>query len=267
MRLAKRAVFSVIHRIPAPVRRAFLQNELSECRARITHRFLQEFGNIVQSGPFKGMEIPSEPSWGDGDRLQKLLGSYESELHQWISRILARRYDTILNIGCAEGYYAVGLARSAPPMTEVFAYDINPVARRVCARAAEKNGVRDRVKVLGRCSSESLRGVLLQGGRSFAFVDCEGAELELLRPDRVPMLRDTDILVECHDFVDPSITGTLYRRLSPTHSIERVDEGPRDPNQFPFLKGLSGIERSLAVCEFRPEMMHWLLCTVKRIRK
>ena len=261
MRFARRAVYSVIRRFPAAVRRVFLQHEISDCREQIPRRFQQEFGNIVQSGPFKGMEILPEFSWADGDRLPKLLGSYESELHQWISQIPTRHYDTILDIGCAEGYYAVGLARATPSTTQILGYDINPDARRLCAQAAKKNSVADRVKVFGRCSSESLEETLLHAGRSFALFDCEGAELELLRPDLVPKLQDTDILIECHDFVDRSITDTLYRRLSPTHLIERVDEGPRDPNQFPYLKGLSGMERSIAVCEFRPEMMHWLLCT------
>jgi hypothetical protein len=94
----------VIRRFPAAVRRVFLQHELSGCREQITRRFQKEFGDIVQSGPFKGMEILPESSWADGDRLPKLLGSYESELHRWISQIPTRHYDTILDIGCAEGY-------------------------------------------------------------------------------------------------------------------------------------------------------------------
>jgi SAM-dependent methyltransferase len=207
------------------------------------------------------MEVLADYSWGDGNRLPKLLGSYECELHGWISQILARRYDTILDIGCAEGYYAVGLARSSPPTTRVLGFDINAAARRISAQTAERNGVSERVNVGGGCSIESLTGILSQGGRSFAFFDCEGAELELLRPDLIPALRNTDMLVECHDHLDRSLTDTLYRRLSPTHLIQRVDEGPRDPNNFLFLKNLSGMERALAVCEFRPEMMHWLLCT------
>ncbi len=265
MRLARRAAYRVIACLPATARRIFLDHELSDCRARITRQFVEEFGGIVQSGPFSGMEILADYSWGDGNRLPKLLGSYECELHGWILQILARRYDTILDIGCAEGYYAVGLARSSPPTTRVLGLDINAAARRICAQTAERNGVSERVSLGGVCSIESLTGILSQGGRSFAFFDCEGAELELLRPDLIPALRNTDMLVECHDHLDRGLTDTLYRRLSPTHLIQRVDEGSRDLDQFPFLKSLSGIERSLAVCEFRPEMMHWLLCTSKNL--
>jgi len=41
-----------------------------------------------------------------------------------IARVLDDRRPTVfLDVGCAEGYYAVGFALSAPE-TEVFAYDI-----------------------------------------------------------------------------------------------------------------------------------------------
>jgi precorrin-6B methylase 2 len=209
------------------------------------------------------MELLEEFSWGDGQILPKLLGSYECELHPWISRVSARAYDTIVDVGCAEGYYAVGLARSSASTAQVLAFDVDADARRLCWKSAEKNEVSDRIKVLGQCSPASLEEALEHGGRSFAIFDCEGSELELLVPDLVPMLRETDILVECHDRINPAITETLYSRLSPTHSIRRVDEESRDFRQYPFLEGLSGLERSLALCEFRAEAMHWLLFSSK----
>jgi SAM-dependent methyltransferase len=263
MRLGRKVIHAGLRTFPKSVRRVLLECELSDRRETITEHFSQGSGNIVQAGPFKGMEIPTGLSWGDGDRLPKLLGSYEAELHRWISRIVKQRYDIILDVGCAEGYYAVGLARCTAPPTKVLAFDISADARRICALAAEMNGVAGRVLLFDRCSPQALRDVLSKHGRSFALLDCEGAELELLRPDLVPNLRTTDLLVECHDFLDNTITETLCQRLSSTHSIERVDEQPRDFNQFPFLKGLGGFERSLALCEFRPEMMHWLLCISK----
>jgi hypothetical protein len=40
----------------------------------------------------------------------KFLGTYERELHRVIERAIWRRPKYVLNIGCAEGFYAVGLA-------------------------------------------------------------------------------------------------------------------------------------------------------------
>ena len=47
----------------------------------------------------------------DGDLPPKLLCCYEAELHPAIERAAARNPQLIVTIGCAEGYYAVGMAR------------------------------------------------------------------------------------------------------------------------------------------------------------
>src|SRR6266852_7856164 len=67
----------------------------------------------VVAGPFKGMNIPLSdvskrllPSY--------VLGSTELELKGLIERLIARRYSTIINVGEADGYYAVGFARRSP---------------------------------------------------------------------------------------------------------------------------------------------------------
>ncbi len=55
-------------------------------------------------------------------------------------------YETVLNIGCPEGYYAVGMARHMPA-TRVLAFDLNPVAQQTCVVLAAKNDVAKRVQV------------------------------------------------------------------------------------------------------------------------
>ena len=54
--------------------------------------------------------------------IPKLLGSYEQELQPLLQRLAAQNYSEIVDIGCAEGYYAIGLGGCFPrakfsPMT------------------------------------------------------------------------------------------------------------------------------------------------------
>ena len=65
-----------------------------------------------------------------------------------INVVVERRYDALINIGAAEGCYAVGLARLMPG-TEVVACDYDASAQAVCRELTEKNGVADRVVVSG----------------------------------------------------------------------------------------------------------------------
>lgn len=228
-------------------------------RAEITAFLLQTQGHKVLSGPFSGMTLLDDVVWGDGDIAPKLLGTYEEELHSAIIKAAGRNASVVVNVGCAEGYFSVGLARLLPN-ARVFAFDINANAQAICRKAAEANGVGSRVVTAGACSIDALRKLIAQDGRVLLFVDCEGAELELLNPSLLPELRTCDIIVECHDFMNRSITSTLTQRLSSTHKIENIIEGPRDPNRFAFLRPLLATDRWLAVDEKRPETMNWLTC-------
>ncbi|MGE0416920.1 MAG: hypothetical protein AB7O80_08945 [Acetobacteraceae bacterium] len=219
--------------------------------------FATEHGPVVQTGPFAGMTLPMEQSWGHGDLLSKLIGCYEAELHRAIAEAVAWQPDTVVNIGAAEGYYAVGLARILPDI-RCHAFDISESAQAICRTTALINGVADRVTVGGSCTPETLQAVCADAVRPLIVCDCEGAERELIDPSGVPALVRSTLLVECHDFLDPTITDTLVDRLSSTHELYLVSEGARDPNAVPFLRDRNSLERWIAVCEFRPSTMHWL---------
>lgn len=219
----------------------------------------RETGMVVQSGPFSGMRLSRAASWGDGDLSPKLLGTYESELHDWIEDAAAAPYDMVVNIGCAEGFYAVGLSRRMPDAI-VHAFDLDEAAQAACARNAAENGVDSRIKVEGRCDHARLESLLSTARKALVVIDCEGCERELLNPQLVPGLRSADILVECHDFLGRGMTEELKRRFAATHTIQTVHEGARDPNRFEILRRFNSLDRWLAVSEGRRETMHWLLC-------
>jgi hypothetical protein len=216
----------------------------------------------VLSGPFAGMVLSEAASWGDGDLAPKLLGCYEAELHSSIEQLVARQPDLVINVGCAEGYYAIGLARLLP-QARIYAFDIDEAAQQCCAQAAVRNGVDDRVTVGGFCDPARLIELAASAERVFILLDCEGGERQLLTPASAPHLAHCDILVECHDFLDRSITPNLTALLASDHDIAQIREGARDPAQHSVLGTLGSLERWLLVCEFRPEVMHWLICKSK----
>lgn len=236
-----------------------LKPQADRRRAEITNVLYRAHGGNVQSGPFAGMAMLPEASWGDGDLAPKLLGCYEAELHPAIAKAIGRNPKNIINVGCAEGYYAVGLAR-ALPQSRVFAFDTSERAQSICGRAAAANRVGDRAKVSGTCTFDTLRETISGGERNLLLVDCEGGELQLLDPAQVPSIQACDVIVECHDFLDPAITSTLRQRFAASHDVEVVSEGPRDPNQFPSLQRWGSSDRWLAVNENRPMTMTWLVC-------
>lgn len=69
-------------------------------------------GHIIKYGPFAGMNYDVAASEGGG--APRLLGGYEASLAPIINDIVEAKPDLIIDVGCAEGYYAIGMARRLP---------------------------------------------------------------------------------------------------------------------------------------------------------
>src|SRR5687768_1267068 len=78
-------------------------------------------GYTVTAGPFAGMRYIDDLPL-DQALVPRLLGAYEAELSYPIQQLLAKGYDTVIDVGSSEGYYAVGFALRSPG-TRVHAFD------------------------------------------------------------------------------------------------------------------------------------------------
>ena len=91
----------------------------------IQNTLLEKEGTRVLQGPLKGLDFIEQSS--EGCHIAKLLGCYEQPLQPYINAAIEKGYSTVLNIGCAEGYYAVGLARAMSDAKSL-AFDTDPKA-------------------------------------------------------------------------------------------------------------------------------------------
>jgi len=221
--------------------------------------FFARHGPVVRGGPFRGLRYVPESS--GSALLPKLLGSYESALHSVLADAIGTQYERIVDIGCAEGYYAVGLTYRCPE-TPVIAFESSPSARDLCRRLAELNGLSPRVTILGQCTTSSLEAVLL--GRSLIVCDVEGDEAELLDPVLVKGLEDCDLIVELHPFINASIPRLIGDRFRPTHAGFLIHG--RDGGRFPAeLKTFKWFDRPLATWEERSgKEAVWLVLRSRR---
>ncbi len=229
-------------------------------RAKLTDHLAALVGQQVQAGPFRGMKLPATAVWGDGGRAPKILGTYEEEILPALMDFVARRPGLVINVGCSEGYYAVGLARLLS-QSRVVAFDVEESAQQVCAEAAELNGVS--VDVVGRCTLEGLAAFLMEDPAPLVVMDCDGDELALLDPVAVPQLARADILVECHDLKLRGLQEALLERLAVTHDVEVVRQGARNPHALAVLQGFAEQDRWLLMSESRLEPGCWLVCRAR----
>lgn len=241
--VAPKAALLNVLRFAAKHRAFLLQNTL-----------LEEYGPKILGGPFQGMRFVRQVS--EGCCVPKLLGCYEQELHPHVEQAIARDYSQVLNIGVAEGYYAVGLARRML-RTKVFAFDIDLNAQRTCAALARENGVADRVQIAGLFRGEDFAHY--REPRTLLVCDIEGAERELLDPQAYPALAGMDIIVELHDCLVPGLSLEIPRRFSATHEITLVKQSGRAQPLPPLFDELSHLDQLLAVWEWRSGPTPWAI--------
>jgi len=212
----------------------------------------------VLHGPFGGMRYYNRTVWGPVT--SKWLGSYEEELHEVVANWCRRgEFQTVVDVGCAEGYYAVGMAR-ALPRAHVFAYDADPWARKLTRELGELNGLGN--LHLGGFCDHGLLQAHLQDGRGLLICDIEGGEYGLLDPDRVPALVGVEILVEVHEYEGMSVRQgevILRDRFSASHEVRVYEVSERSIEEWREKSGIRDIELvRRAMDEWRCYEQVWL---------
>jgi hypothetical protein len=215
-------------------------------------------GMQVVGGCFAGLSYVGEAV--GSALIPKLLGTYERELGPVVDEIVRGRFEEIIDIGAAEGYYAVGLARLVPN-ARVHAFEMTEHGRALLSEMAIANGVADRVLIKGKCDAPDLRDCLGSSERPVVICDVEGYEGELLDIGLVPSLVHAFVLVEIHETLCPGVRQSLRTRFQSTHQIEEIYQEERSTADFPFRTLYTRLlpDRVLLdlMNEWRPEGMTW----------
>lgn len=220
-------------------------------KKRISDWLYDKMNGVVQSGPFTGMKLGHDETWKDGNLGNKILGCYEQELHHCIEYEIQRlgQLDNpkIVDIGSAEGYYAVGFAgriRSA----KVWVVDTDE-SLEISGEAARANGVRLFAGTLEQTFSKP----------DLVICDCEGAEIDYLDKAKFPDLAKATVIVECHDFSDRPVAQVIADRFVDSHFVMQIISGARNPAQFEFMQKWNQTVQWIAMDEGRPCTMRWLV--------
>ena len=234
-------------------------------RSVVAPRFFERLrkSQTVVGGVFKGMRYHGEAVCSVA--APKIMGTYESELAPFLQKWSAIPFRHTINVGAAEGYYAVGCAMLWPQAI-VTAFESSEQGRTLLTRNVELNGLRSRVKIMRHCGPQQLDAATRNGEPTLVIMDVDGAEGNLLNPAEVPGLVNAYIIVEIHDFIDEQLGEIVSSQLKSTHVIEEVRTQTRILRDFhepralwlrfwllPYLKQYAE--------ELRPGPTRWFCCT------
>ena len=232
-----------------------------EITQKYTDFFLSRYPRVVQAGPFTGM------AYVDGavgsTYLLKLIGSYEAILHPLIESLREEDFDTIIDIGSAEGYYLAGLGRMFPRAALV-GFETDEQGRKLNQELYSINAMHNDLTLLGTATNNLVAPYVR--GKTLLVCDCEGAELDILTPDMHAAFKAVDTaIIELHDFLRPGIKEALTKRFSPTHTITVVQFALADPDAFPFF---ASVKNKKDLYELRRERgcqeQEWMLLKIKK---
>jgi len=193
--------------------------------------------------------------------IPKLLGIYERELADPVEETCFMKPSVIVDIGAAEGYYAVGFACRLP-QSHVIAFEMESSGRQLLAEMAMLNGVAERLTIRGKCEDADIIEIAAHHPDAVYVIDVEGHEEDLLGPLLVPALHKASILVEAHEFIHSGITDRLVNRFQYSHDIRVFWQEPRSHGDYPwrtlYTRLVPKTYLDWAVSEWRPIRMNWL---------
>ena len=215
---------------------------------------LLNISNIVQNGPFKGMIYDCENYWGN--IYPKLLGSYESELHDIINSLIKINFDNIINVGSAEGYFTIGFALKSN-VHEIIAVDPFRISKKEINSLIRKNNITKKINFKYWVSNKRLSNWIKT--KTLIIMDCEGSEAGYLKSTSLTNFHKAHILCEIHDFSDhPNIGSDLIKRFNKTHHIKIIRQEKRQFHEYRTVENFSENEMIKLLDEHRPKNNYWI---------
>jgi len=242
------------------------QNQIIKKGKKIIKKLSINSEYKVLNGVFKDLQYPSL-NITESTLVPKIVGSYEYQLQHWLSQIINTNYSDIVNIGSAEGYYAVGLAKKMPN-TVIHCYDINEKDIEFSKQMAKANNASN-LTWNTFCNENTLLNFAYRG-KTLIICDCEGYELELFTKTVIDKCKHVDFLIELHDVVNPIISSQILSNFQSTHTFNVVNNKDVDYSMLNGLQKLSPKEREFALFEHRGGLyknifMEWVFLTPKEL--
>ncbi len=201
---------------------------------KYTADFIAHHPKIVQGGPFKNMQYVDSAI--GSNYVHKLIGSYEAVLHPYIKQISTQDFDTILDIGSAEGYYVIGLGRMFPN-AKLIGFELEEAGRKLTQEMYVKNSLTNVINLHGEATARNIKPFVTD--KTLLVCDCEGAELDILDPDQcLELLLVKYAIIELHDDFRPGIKEKLTQRFEATHRVVIVSFKMANPDDYPYLASM-----------------------------
>tara|TARA_S200000501_G_scaffold364459_1_gene396687 strand:+ start:72 stop:887 length:816 start_codon:yes stop_codon:yes gene_type:complete len=233
---------------------------INEYIQKLDYRESKKYNNKVAGGPFKGLIIDDSHR----RKLNILLGNFESDVQAILfEKAKSGFHRTFINIGGADGFYALGLLKTGF-FSNVIVYETIKKYRDNIIRN-EKNNNLTGLQVFGHCDQEELNLIIKKHKNPLILCDIEGGEFELFSKDIISQLSKSTLIIEIHLFNDSDVNKykELKNQFANTHLIREIDQRYIQTKELETLKHLKDLDILMLLNENRRIRGLWLLLEPK----
>ncbi len=246
-------------------REIWREETIRQRQKRISLELFKMLNGTVKYGPFKGLRLTHNPWWGQLDLGSQCLGLYEKEILKFIENIEDGQFTNFIDIGAADGYYAVGLL-STGKIQRSICFEKTDKGREAIFTNWKNNGAIGQLVVKAKANFESIATLTEHDlERSLILIDIEGGEFELLNNDTIHKFRYSKILLEIHNWVTDfeEKYKNLLISLDEFFCIKIIKRVDRQVDNYMELRDFTDDNRLLLISERRPCLMRFLELTPK----
>jgi hypothetical protein len=238
----------------------FRKETVSERQMRVSSETYELCGGQVKYGPFKDLRLGRNPWWGQLDLGSQCLGWYEKEILDFFDGLVPLQFDNFIDIGAADGYYAVGILHSKKILSAT-CFEQSQHGRDVIMENYQQNGSPGKLRIFGTATPEALLN--LEGyefHNALILVDIEGGEFDLFTKSVCNRLKRCTIILEIHHWVDNFFDRykTFLGLAAEFFRISTIEPIDRPVNLTPEIRHFPDASRLLLASEGRPCQMRFI---------
>lgn len=245
------------------MRQVWQSETIRERQERISYEAYNICGGTVKYGPFKGLLLNQDTWWGKLDLGAQCFGLYEKEILDIIDLVEDTEYQSFIDIGAADGYYAIGMLVSGKVKKSI-CFEQSPDGQKSISKNWEINSKIGEIEIHGEANNISLDKVSSHDlFRSLVLIDIEGYEFDLLSKNVLKKFKDCDLIIEIHNWVDDfeKKYARLIEDILQYFKIEVIERTERPTINIPELRSFTDDNRLLLISERRPCVMRFLKLT------
>lgn len=215
----------------------------------------------IKYGPFTGLKLNQDTWWGKCDLGSQCLGLYEREILDLI--VGNGGYDHFIDIGAADGYYAIGMLFSGLAKKAI-CFESSKQGQTAIQQNWIANDSIGELEVYGEANTSSIQKLPERAlKKTLVLIDIEGFEFFLLQKEVISRFQSCEVIIEIHNWVDEFEKKyiQLLKDLSDFFDIKAIKSANRDTVNIEELRSYTDDNRLLLTSERRPCLMRFLYLT------